>query len=152
MHINLDRPMQADLPAWGTAGVFSRSMKKEQRSTMGTHNRLTKWLFVMLAMVGPTLAHDGSAAVKAKSATPAQNGPARMVPQYGAALAANRVAEWAALDLGCLTLRRQRGRSEQTDRTCWDETLKVHRELVQDQPETGIFEAVGRGVGFGLLS
>lgn len=119
---------------------------------MGTHNRLTKWLFVMLAMVGPTLAHDGSAAVKATSATPAQNGPARMVPQYGAALAANRVAEWAALDLGCLTLRRQRGRSEQTDRACWDETLKVHRELVQDQPETGIFEAVGRGVGFGLLS
>ena len=119
---------------------------------MGTHNRLTKWLFVMLAMVGPTLAHDGSAAVKAKSATPAQNGPARMVPQYGAALAGNRVVQWAALDLGCLTLRRQRGRSEQTDRACWDETLKVHRELVQDQPETGIFEAVGRGVGFGLLS
>ena len=119
---------------------------------MGTHHRLTKWLFVMLAMVGPILAHDGSAAVKAKSATPAQNGPARMVPQYGAALAANLVAEWAALDLGCLTLRRQRDQSEQTDRACWDETLKVHRELVQDQPETGIFEAVDRGVGFGLLS
>lgn len=119
---------------------------------MGTQHRLTKWLFVMLAMVGPTLAHDGAAAAGAKTATPGQNSPARMVPQYGAALAGNRVAEWATLDLGCLTLRRQRGASEQTDRTCWDDTLKAHRELVQDQPETGIFEAVGRGVGFGLLS
>ncbi|MGZ8422480.1 MAG: hypothetical protein ACXWV7_06035, partial [Nitrospira sp.] len=119
---------------------------------MGTYNRLTKGLFVMLAMVGPTLAHDGSAAAVTKPATTGQNGPARIVSQYGAALAGNRVAEWAALDLGCLTLRRQRGVSEQTDRTCWDDTLKVHRELVQDQPETGIFEAVGRGVGFGLLS
>lgn len=115
-------------------------------------HRLTKWLFVMLAMVGPTLPHDGAAAAGAKPATPTQNGPARMVSQYGAALAANRVAEWAALDLGCLTLRRQRGTSEQTDRACWDDTLKAHRELVQDQPETGIFEAGGRGVGFGLLS
>ncbi len=119
---------------------------------MGTYNRLTKGLFVMLAMVGPTLAHDGSAAAVTKPATARQNGPARIVSQYGAALAGNRVAEWAALDLGCLTLRRQRGVSEQTDRACWDDTLKVHRELVQDHPETGIFEAVGRGVGFGLLS
>ena len=119
---------------------------------METHNRLTKWLFVILAMVGPTLAHDGSAAAGARPATPAQNKPARIVLQHGAALAANRVTEWAALDLGCLTLRRQRGLSEQTDRACWDDTLKVHRELVQDHPETGIFEAVGRGVGFGLLS
>lgn len=115
-------------------------------------HRLTKWLFVMLAMVGPTLAHDGSAAIGAKPTTSGQSGPARMVSQYGAALAGNRVAEWAALDLGCLTLRRQRGASEQTDRTCWDDTLKAHRELVQDQPETGIFETGGRGVGFGLLS
>lgn len=119
---------------------------------METQHRLTKWLFVMLAMVGPTLAHDGAAAVGAKPATPGQNSPARIVPQYGAALAGNRMVEWAALDLGCLTLRRQRGTSEQTDRTCWDDTLKAHRELVQDQPEIGIFEARGRGVGFGLLS
>ena len=119
---------------------------------MGTHNRLMKWLFVTLAMVGPVLAHDGSAAAGAKPATSAHNGPARMVSQYGAALAANRVAEWAAFDLGCLTLRRQRGTSEQTDRACWDDTLNVHRELVQDRQETGVFEAVGRGVGFGLLS
>jgi len=119
---------------------------------MEMYHRLTKWLFVMLAMVGPALAHDGAAAAGAKPATPAQNGPARIVSQYGAALAGSRVTEWAALDLGCLTLRHQRGLSEQTDRACWDGTLKVHRELVQDQPETGIFEAVGRGVGFGLLS
>ncbi len=119
---------------------------------MGPQHRLTKWLFVMLAMVGLTLPHNGAAAVGAKPATPGLNSPARMVPQYGAALAGNRVAEWAALDLGCLTLRRQRGASEQTDRTCWDDTLKAHRELVQDQPETGILEAGGRGVGFGLLS
>ena len=127
-------------------------MKKEQRGTMGTHHRLTQWVFVMLAMVGPTLAHAGSAAVPAKPAPPTLNNPARIVLQYGAALAGNRVVQWAALDLGCLTLRRQRGLSEQTDRACWDDTLTVHRELVQDQPETGIFEAVGRGVGFGLLS
>lgn len=119
---------------------------------MGPHHRLTTWLFVMLAMVGPALAHDGSAAVPTKPAPPALNNPARIVLQYGAAFAGNRVAQWAALDLGCLTLRRQRGLSEQTDRACWDDTLKVHRELVQDHPETGIFEAVGRGVGFGLLS
>ena len=64
-HTNLDRAMQADLLTWRTAGVFSRSMKKGQRGTMGTHNRLAKWLFVILAMVGPTLAHDGSAAAGA---------------------------------------------------------------------------------------
>ncbi|MCS6290486.1 MAG: hypothetical protein H8K10_16140 [Nitrospira sp.] len=119
---------------------------------MGTYSRLTKGMFVMLAMVGPTLAHDGSAAAVVKSATAGQHSATRIVLQYGAALAGDRVAEWAALDLGCLTLRRERGVSEQTDRACWDDTLKVHRELVQDQPETGIFEAVGRGVGFGLLS
>jgi hypothetical protein len=119
---------------------------------MGTHHRPTKWLFIMLAIIGPALAYDGSAAVPPKPAPPALNNPARIVLQYGAALAANRMTEWAALDLGCLTLRRQRGQSEQTDRTCWNDTLRVHRELVQDQPETGIFEAVGRGVGFGLLS
>jgi hypothetical protein len=115
-------------------------------------HRLTKWLFVMLAVVGPVLAHDGSVPIGAKSTTSGQSGPAHMVSQYGAALAGNRVAEWAALDLGCLTLRRQRGASEQIDKACWDDTLKAHRELVQDQPETGIFEARGRGVGFGLLS
>jgi hypothetical protein len=109
-------------------------------------------LFVTLALAGSALAHDGAAAAGTKPATPAQNGPARIVSQYGAALAASRMTEWAALDLGCLTLRRQRGLSEQTDRACWDGTQKVHRELVQDHPETGIFESVGRGVGLGLLS
>ena len=119
---------------------------------MRTYNRLTKGIFVILAMVGLVLAHEGPAAAGIKPATTERNGPNRMVLQYGKALAGGKVAEWAALDLGCLTLRRIRGVSEKTDRACWEDTLKVHRELVQDQPETGIFEAVGRGVGLGLLS
>ncbi len=127
-------------------------MKKEQRGTMGTYNRLTKGILVLLTLAGPTIAHAFSAAAVPKPATAGQERASRIVLQYGAALAGGRVEEWAALDLGCLTLRRARGISQQTDRACWDDTLKVHRELVQDQPETGIFEAVGRGVGFGLLS
>jgi hypothetical protein len=78
--------------------------------------------------------------------------PARMVLRYAEALVTSRVTEWAALDLGCLTLRRQQGASAETDRACWDGTMKAHRVLVADEPEKGIFGAVGRGLGFGLIS
>lgn len=78
--------------------------------------------------------------------------PARLAMQYAEALAAGKVAEWAPLDLGCVTRRRQQGTSAKTDTACWDDTMKAHRALVADEPEKGIFGAVGRGLGFGLIS
>jgi hypothetical protein len=97
------------------------------------------------------LSAAGPAAGKEPKASRAGD-PARMVLRYAESLATSRVAEWAALDLGCVTLRGQRGTSEQTDKACWENTMKAHRALVADEPEKGIFGAVGRGVGFGLIS
>ena len=73
----------------------------------------------------------------------------RVALRYAEAMAAGRVADWAALDLGCLT--RRLGQSPGTDDACWKDTLAAHTGLLADQSEEGIFGAQGRGVGFGLL-
>ncbi|MER3423735.1 MAG: hypothetical protein C4293_11400, partial [Nitrospiraceae bacterium] len=84
--------------------------------------------------------------------------PARLAIRYAQAFAAGRVAEWARLDLGCLAYNQARGRhakgplDEQIAKACWDATLAAHRDMVADEPEQGIFGAVGRGIGLGLLS
>lgn len=77
--------------------------------------------------------------------------PAQIAVQYVLALAAEQVEEWAGLDLGCLS-RQPAAADRQAAQACWQEMLDAHRALVADDPETGIFGAVGRGVGFGLLS
>lgn len=89
---------------------------------------------------------------KEKRAKRTGQDPARLVTQYAEALAVGKVAEWAAFDLGCLARHRQPGASPGTDKACWDDTMKAHRALVDDEPETGIFGAVGRGIGFGLIA
>lgn len=93
----------------------------------------------------------GSALGKEPKASRADD-PARMALRYAEALANTRVAEWATLDLGCLARLRQPGASVQSNQACWDDTMKAHRALVTDEPEKGIFGAVGRGRGFGLIS
>ena len=74
---------------------------------------------------------------------------ARLAVQYAEAMAAGRVQQWAELDLGCLAKRR--AAKEATTEACWKETLAAHAQALADQPETGIFNAQGRGAGFGLL-
>lgn len=82
----------------------------------------------------------------------------RLALKYAEAFAASRMTEWAQLDLGCRARQRQttgRGGWEiptELVQRCWDDTLKAHRELAADEPEPGIFGAVGRGQGFGLIS
>lgn len=85
-----------------------------------------------------------------------QEGPSPLALRYAEALTNGRVAQWAGLDLGCLTRARHRNDSNASGATgaqaCWDETMKAHRTFVMDETEPGIFGAVGRGVGFGLLA
>ncbi len=80
-----------------------------------------------------------------------------LVLQYAEAMAAGRVEEWATLDLGCLARRQEQSGSsskplsESVAKACWDATMAAHRKLVADETEPGIFGALGRGTGFGLI-
>lgn len=77
--------------------------------------------------------------------------------RYAQALAHSQVDTWAAADLGCLIQARDAagGRSTKLKvemaRRCWDETLRSHTAMVEQQVETGVFNATGHGVGLGLL-
>ena len=77
--------------------------------------------------------------------------------QYAEAMVAGRVEEWAALDLGCLARQQKMSKtnpapiSASAAKACWDATMAAHRELVADETESGIFGALGRGSGFGLI-
>lgn len=77
--------------------------------------------------------------------------------RYAEALAAGRMEEWAALDLGCLARQQKRRESDHqaisvsAAKACWDATMVAHRTLVVDETEPGIFGALGRGSGFGLI-
>lgn len=78
----------------------------------------------------------------------------RLVLQYATALANSDTKTWAPIDLGCLTIQRRLRAgstlSQETVRQCWDDTLKVHTEMVAQKAERGVFDASG-GAGFGLL-
>ncbi|MDH4362320.1 MAG: hypothetical protein OEW33_16470, partial [Nitrospirota bacterium] len=84
-------------------------------------------------------------------------GASDLTLRYSEALAAGQVEEWAALDLGCLTRQHKqkdsssKPLSESAAKACWEETLTAHQELVRDEPESGIFGALGRGTGLGLI-
>lgn len=84
-------------------------------------------------------------------AAPSSDPSARVALQYAEAMAAGRVADWAGLDLGCLTKRGKNAATKEADEACWKATLAAQRDLLADQSEEGIFGAQGRGVGFGLL-
>lgn len=77
----------------------------------------------------------------------------RFALRYAAALANARIDDWAAADLTCLSRRKHDGDRPVGDlaRDCWTATLDAHTAMVAQQVETGVFDAVGRGVGFGLL-
>lgn len=120
---------------------------------MRPHYRPSKWLLVLLVTAWAALmVFNEALAAGRKQGHSRESEAGRLVVRYAEALAQSRVSEWASLDLACLTMRRHRTVSEQADKACWEETLKTHRALVHDQPETGIFGALGRGVGLGLLS
>jgi len=108
---------------------------------LGHHYRRSTCVLVVVFLVG--LCWDGLAA-----AAPADpNG--RLAVQYAEAMASSRIQPWAERDLGCLTKRR--ATKATTAEACWKETLAAHTRELADDPETGIFNAQGRGVGFGLL-
>ena len=71
-----------------------------------------------------------------------------MALKYAKAMAAGQVEEWAALDLGCLDRQKKQKSSAQA---CWASTMAAHRNVVADETEPGIFGALGRGTGFGLI-
>jgi len=104
------------------------------------------------------LAQTGSWAAAASPRPSRADDPSQVALRYARALAAGQIAEWAQLDLGCLSRQQGQGKpargplDEQGAKACWDATLAAHRDMVADEPEHGIFGAVGRGVGLGLLS
>ncbi len=67
-----------------------------------------------------------------------------LVVEYAENMAAGEVEKWAALDLGCLA-------SKASPQSCWDSTKAAQQQLVHDETEPGIFGALGRGTGFGLI-
>ncbi|ALA59673.1 hypothetical protein [Nitrospira moscoviensis] len=83
-----------------------------------------------------------------------QNGDAgHFALNYAEALAHARIEAWAAADLSCLTRLKTAGKRQGPEwaRDCWDATLNAHTAMVAQDVETGVFDAVGRGAGFGLL-
>ena len=106
--------------------------------------RLIVWMILFWVFIVPP-------SVQAGQPRAGQGGDAsRFVLQYAVALANENVEAWAALDLGCLTLRRA-APAVSSVQQCWDDTLKAHRDIVAEQAGAGGSSAVGRGVGFGLL-
>lgn len=78
----------------------------------------------------------------------------RFVLRYAGALANGRIDEWAAADLACLSRRKQNpgiAPAAAAGQACWTATLQAHTAMTAQDAETGVFDAVGRGAGFGLL-
>lgn len=76
---------------------------------------------------------------------------------YAKAMVAGEVTKWAEFDLACQT-REMRLRNShvsqphhEISQKCWEDTLAAHRDLIRDEPESGIFGALGRGTGLGLI-
>jgi hypothetical protein len=82
---------------------------------------------------------------------------ALFVLRYVKALAHSQTDVWAMADLSCLSRARasSRGGSPKLTpdiaRRCWEDTLRSHTAMVGQQAESGVFSAMGRGTGLGLL-
>jgi hypothetical protein len=76
---------------------------------------------------------------------------------YAEAMTAGEVTKWAGFDLACQTREMRLGGSKvpepnhEISQNCWRDTLAAHRDLIRDEPESGIFGALGRGTGLGLI-
>lgn len=115
-------------------------------------NRVSSSLLIVTMLV--PFAAD-VVAVQAKSAKTAQGqDPAAVALRHAEALAASRVEQWARLDLGCLARARAAvtAPGPSSSQLCWDETMKAHVALAEDEPEKGVLGPGGRGRGFGLLA
>ncbi len=110
----------------------------------------------LVSLLGSVLVTSLAAAEPSR---PAKTGtePAKLALDYAQALAVGRMTDWAKADLGCLARHRASGKGAAAElnqkeiHACWAETLAAHRAMVADEPETGVFGALGRGAGFGLL-
>lgn len=115
-------------------------------------SRLIVWMILLWGCLVPPSGLAG------QSRTGQGGDASRFVLQYAVALANENVEAWAVADLGCWSReqsvspgnRLQRLSSESIQR-CWNDTLKAHRDMVVQQSESGVFSAVGQGVGLGLL-
>lgn len=82
----------------------------------------------------------------------------RFVLHYVDALSHSQIATWASADLGCLSRARETTTTPSSKltpeiaRRCWDDTLHRHIQMVSQQAESGVFNAIGRGVGLGLMA
>ena len=81
----------------------------------------------------------------------------RLVLRYAEALSHSNIEAFAVVDLACLARQwaqaggAPRPLSADAAQQCWDETLKAHAAMVAQEAETGVFGAIGQGVGFGML-
>lgn len=105
---------------------------------------------LMLGFLAPSHGYAGSARNPTDDVS-------RFVLQYALALAQSNVEHWAAADLGCLSRARSQPHRPLSPlpsdlaRRCWVDTLNAHAEMVAQQAESGVFSAIGRGSGLGLL-
>lgn len=77
----------------------------------------------------------------------------RFVVRYANAFANAQIEEWAASDLACLSRRKHNSAQAPTAaaQACWTATIEAHTAMTAQDPEPGVFDAMGRGMGFGLL-
>ncbi|RMH36505.1 MAG: hypothetical protein D6690_05820 [Nitrospirae bacterium] len=100
---------------------------------------------------GPVWAESRSVPHSTAVAAEAQQA-AQLVLRYVRALVTQQVDEWAQHDLACLARTEEASQNpEARHRACWEAMLTAHRNLLANEPEPGIFEAVGRETGFGLI-
>ncbi len=107
-------------------------------------------------LIGSTLVLlAAGVAAEAKSVKPTRgNDPAGVAIRHADALAGSRIDEWAQVDLGCASRLRKAGTGAgaASSQRCWDETMKAHQALAEEEPEQGVLGPGGRGRGFGLLA
>ena len=112
----------------------------------------------LFTAITPVQAEPRSSHLPPKSARSSPTSDGQFVLGYADAIAKGHLAEWAGRDLGCLSRRRSEPSraasplSERDAMACAEATFQAHRALVADIPEAGIFGAIGRGAGFGMLS
>ena len=114
-------------------------------------------LLLLVILISPVGCLDSPVSHAASGQNPSREDAGRFVLHYVQALAHSQTDAWAATDLGCLSRTRDASKGHFSKLTpdlvqrCWDDTLRSHTHIVSQQAESGVFSAIGRGVGLGLL-
>ncbi len=151
------------MKALGTTGMPTPSPLRTSLAPGAYGASLFEGILICLAWslftaITPAQAELRSGHLPSKSARSSPTSDGQFVLGYADAIAKGHPAEWADRDLGCLSRHRDEPsrlaspHSERDAMACAEATFQAHRNLVADIPEAGIFGAVGRGAGFGMLS